>query len=84
MKFAFGAALIAGAQSHEALTEHDHQFLDFVQLYGRSYPTKAEYDFRSHIFKQRVAEHKRHNASGALSTQGVNHLTDWTDDEINK
>merc|ERR1712086_613123 len=53
--------------------------------YGRSYATKAEYDFRLNQFAIRVAEHERWNSiPGQTSTQGVNFLTDRSDDEIKK
>ena len=83
MKFAVVAALLGVAQSYEAMTEEDYAFMKFVSDYSRSFATKAEYDMRAQIFKGRVAEHKRHNSQeGVTSTQGVNHLTDRTDDEI--
>jgi C1A family cysteine protease len=84
MKF----ALLAGAAAAHNLTEgvmttEEYEFMGFVSSYGRSYATKAEYNFRLAQFTKRVAEHKRWNAMpGQTSTQGVNHLTDRTDDEI--
>ena len=83
MKFAL-ACLLANVSAMELMTAEDYQFMDFVSREGRSFGTVAEYNFRAEIFKKRVAEHKIHNASGATSTQGVNFLTDRTDEEIKK
>jgi len=84
MKF---AALIAAASAHNltegVMTATEYEFMGFVSSYGRSYATKAEYNFRLAQYTKRVAEHKRWNAQpGQTSSQGVNHLTDRTDDEI--
>jgi hypothetical protein len=85
MKFAF--ALIASASAAkvgELMTEGDYKFVSFVAEHGRSYATKAEYEFRSNIFQQRIAEHEIHNSKALGWTLGVNHLTDRTDAEIKK
>jgi len=85
MKFAV-AALIASASAYkvgELMQESDYKFMQFVTEHGRSFATKAEYEFRSNIFRQRLAQHDAHNAKGLSWTLGVNHLTDRTDEEIN-
>ena len=84
MKFALLASAVAAHNLTEGLmTAEEYEFMGFVSSYGRSYATKAEYNFRLAQFSKRVAEHKRWNAiPGQTSTQGVNHLTDRTDDEI--
>jgi C1A family cysteine protease len=82
------AALVGAAAAHNLADEGlisatEYEFMGFVSSYGRSYATKAEYNFRLAQFSKRVAEHKRWNAvEGQTSSQGVNHLTDRTDDEI--
>ena len=85
MKFAI-AALIANASAYELgqlMTAEDYKFMAFVSEQGRSFGTVAEFNFRSNIFKQRLAEHEKiNNAPGATSTVGVNFLTDRTDEEI--
>jgi len=58
--------------------------MEFVSTYGRSYATKAEFEFRSQIFKQKLAEIETHNAKGLSWTLGVNHLTDMTQEETKK
>ena len=81
MKFAV-ACLIAGA-SAEIISGEEYQFMSFISNYQRSYGTREEYKFRLQTFKARVAEHERFNAvPGQTSRQGVNFLTDRTDDEI--
>ena len=84
MKF---AALVGAAAAHnlqnDVISATEYQFMGFVSNYGRSYATKAEYNFRLAQFTKRVEEHQRWNAvEGQTSTQGVNHLTDRTDTEI--
>jgi KDEL-tailed cysteine endopeptidase len=85
MKFAL--ALIATASASNVgnlMTEGDYKFVSFVAEHGRSYATKAEYQFRSAIFQSRIAEHETHNSKGLGWTLGVNHLTDRTEAEIKK
>jgi len=73
------------AAADELLSATEYKFMSFVTEYGRSYATKAEYDFRLNQFAIRVAEHERWNSiPGQTSTQGVNFLTDRSDDEIKK
>ena len=84
MKFAI-AALLANVSAVEMMTAEDYKFMDFVTKFGRSYATKAEFDFRADIFKVRLAQHAEHNSQpGQTSTMGVNFLTDRTDAEIKK
>lgn len=85
MKFAV-AVLLGAASAYkvgETLTEQDYKFMSFVTEQGKSYGTVAEYNFRLAIFKTRLAQHEQHNSQeGATSTQGVNMLSDRTDQEI--
>lgn len=68
-----------------AANETEGLFMGYLSQFGKSYATKEEFDFRMNIFKERVAEHKRHNEMpGQTSTQGVNFLTDRTDSEISR
>jgi C1A family cysteine protease len=87
MKFAVAALLGAtsafGLNSGDVISETEYKFMSFISEHQRSYGTVAEYKFRLAQFEKRVAEHERFNAiEGQTSTQGVNHLTDRTDDEI--
>ena len=84
MKFAALAGAVTAHNLTEGLmTPEEYAFMGFVSSYGRSYATKAEYNFRLAQYTKRVAEHKKWNSQpGQTSFQGVNHLTDRTDDEI--
>jgi len=74
---------MGATSAHELLSQTEYKFMSFITEHNRSYATKAEYDFRLNQFAIRVAEHERWNAiPGQTSTQGVNFLTDRTDDEI--
>jgi C1A family cysteine protease len=83
MKFAV-AALLATASAYETIESVEYEFMEFITKHGRSFGTKAEYNFRLNVFKNRRIEHEAHNAQNLTSTQGVNHLTDRTDEEIKK
>jgi KDEL-tailed cysteine endopeptidase len=81
MKFTLAALLGVTA----ANLDSEAAFMEYVSTTGRSYGTRAEFDFRLNIFKARVVEHERHNSEvGQTSTQGVNFLTDRTEEEISR
>ena len=47
--------------------------------------TKAEFEFRSAIFKENLAKIEEHNAKGTETyTLGINHMSDWTEGEYKK
>jgi cathepsin L len=62
----------------ELLTSADYKFMEFITEHGRSYATKAEFQFRSKIFKQTLAEVEALNAENGTSTHEINFLADWT------
>ena len=63
MKFALLASAVAAHNLTEGLmTAEEYEFMGFVSTYGRSYATKAEYNFRLAQYSKRVAEHKRWNS----------------------
>lgn len=68
----------------ELLSEHDYKFMQFVTEHGRSYATKAEFQFRSKVFKQTMAEIEAHNSENGTSTVGINFLADRTQAERRK
>lgn len=87
MKFAqavlLGSVSAYGLNSTDEISATEYKFMGYLSQYNKSYGTVAEYKFRLAQFQKRVAEHERFNAiEGQTSTQGVNHLTDRTDDEI--
>jgi len=59
-------------------------FESFVEVNGRAYiHGSAEYEQRESIYKRRAAEASEHNSNpGRRWTAGVNHLWDWTDNEL--
>jgi len=68
----------------DLLVEADYKFMQFVSEHGRSYATKAEFQFRSKIFKQTLAEIEAINAENGTHTVGVNFLADRTVEERKK
>merc|ERR1719313_601390 len=87
MKFAqaalLGVASAYGLNNTDEISATEYKFMGYLSSYNKSYATVAEYKFRLAQFEKRVAEHERWNAiEGQTSFQGVNHLTDRTDDEI--
>jgi C1A family cysteine protease len=77
----------AGTQlfSSELLTAEDHEFIRYVANYGKSYGTKAEFEFRSAQFKDSLAKIAEHNSqNGATSTVGINQFSDRTPAEMKR
>ena len=67
----------------EELTEADYEFIRFVAKYGKSYGTKAEFEFRSAQFKKTLAAINAHPAD-STSTVGINKFSDYTEAEWKK
>ena len=73
---------ISAIQS-EIMTEEEYQFMSFISEYGRSYATKAEYQFRLAEFTKRLGQIEEHNSqNGMTSTVGINKFADFTEKEI--
>ena len=67
----------------ETFSVAEHQFMEFVAKYGRTYGTKAEYQFRLNEFTQRLSEIEAHNSkNGETSTVGINKFADYTKEEL--
>jgi C1A family cysteine protease len=84
-------AAIAAAGLHltatletEILESADYKFMEFVTSHGRSYATKAEFQFRSKVFKQSLAEIEEINSQNGTHTVAVNFLADRTSEEKKK
>mmetsp|Transcript_78674 Transcript_78674/g.208816 ORF Transcript_78674/g.208816 Transcript_78674/m.208816 type:complete len:176 (+) Transcript_78674:98-625(+) len=60
------------------------QFAEFVQTFGRTYaPGSEEYAMREALFLERAEAGVRHNCEAEASWEvGVNHLSDWTEAEL--
>lgn len=84
MKFIVAAALGLVSAHVETLTAADYKFMEFVSQHGRSYATKAEFEFRSNIFKNKLAEIEEYNNSQNTSRVGVNQFSDRTAAEMKK
>jgi cathepsin F len=90
MKIA-AAALLGLVSSHELflnnsglMTHEDYEFIKYVANYGKSYGTKAEFEFRAAEFKRKLAQINAHNAENGTSTVGVNEFTDMTPAEFKR
>jgi len=61
-------------------------FTSFIQQYNREYREGSdEYDHRRAIYEKRVKEADQLNLRPRrLWTAGINHLTDWTDEELRR
>ena len=66
------------------MDKSDYQFMEFISNHGRSYATKAEYEFRANIFKNKLAEIEDFNNSQNTSRVGVNKFADRTAAEMKK
>jgi cathepsin L len=77
-------ALIGATAAVETLSTQDYKFMEFVSNHGRSYGTKAEFEFRATVFKTRLAEIESLNQSQDTAVYGVNHLTDRTESEMKR
>ena len=84
MKFIIAAALGLVSAHVETLTAADYKFMEFVSQHGRSYATKAEFEFRSNIFKNKLIEIEEYNNSQDTSRVGVNQFADRTTAEMKK
>ena len=79
------AAVLGSQAAPELLTAADYKFFEYVSTYGRSYGTKAEFEFRKAIFAEKLAFIEAWNADETnTSTVGINKFTDRTDAEMSK
>ena len=70
---------------NERLTAEDYHFIKYVAEFGKSYGTRAEFEFRQAQFAQTLAKIENHQAqNGGMSTVGINHMSDWTATEYKK
>jgi hypothetical protein len=67
------------------MTSEDHSFIAHVAKYGKSYGTKEEFEFRSAVFKQNLAEINMINSeNGNTFNVATNKFADWTNAEYKK
>jgi uncharacterized FAD-dependent dehydrogenase len=64
----------AGTQlfQSEIMTAEDHEFIRYVAEYGKSFGTKAEFEFRSAQFKDTLSQVNAINAENGTHTAGIN------------
>jgi C1A family cysteine protease len=68
----------------EIMTAEDHEFIRYVAEYGKSYGTKAEFEFRSAQFKDTLRKIEEFNSQNGTSRVGINQFSDKTKDEMSK
>jgi cathepsin L len=69
----------------ERITEEEMMYMKYVTEWGKSYGTKAEFDFRMEQFKNTLKKMALHNSDNAhKSTVGHNQFSDWTEAEYKK
>lgn len=69
----------------ERITEEEMQYMRYVTEWGKTYGTKAEFEFRLEQFKKTLAKMAIHNSNNDhQSTVGHNQFSDWTDAEYRR
>ena len=66
------------------LTAEDYKFMNYVSTFGKRYGTKAEFEFRSAIFKKNLEKIAEFESQPQTSTVGINHFSDRTEAEMKK
>ncbi len=65
------------------MTQEEREFVKYMALYGKSYGTKEEYEFRANLFKKTLKFVKTENAKPENTfTVGVNKFADRTSAEM--
>jgi len=76
-------AVGSNAGSSGALSQVNQSFVGYMQAFGKNYANDSvEYLMREKIFNERLAEILAHNAAGLSWKMGLNHLTDYTEGEL--
>jgi C1A family cysteine protease len=90
----YAKALLIGAASAATATqatldsnlimEEDYKFMQYITEHSKHYATKAEFQFRSKIFKESLAEVEFHNSQNNTHRLEINFMADMTKDERKK
>lgn len=56
------------------------QFTSYMTLYGKTYKTKEEFEFRLSIFQEKLKFIKNFEGHEV----GLNHMSDWSHEEYEK
>ena len=67
----------------KSLTADEKEFSQYVTKFGKNYATREEYDFRFGVFSKNLKIINNHPKDSSFQL-GLNHMTDWTDDEFGK
>jgi C1A family cysteine protease len=79
------AAMLGTQAAPELLTAADYKFFEHVTTYGKSYGTKAEFEFRKNIFADKLAFVEAWNADETNThTLEMNQFSDRTESEMKK
>ena len=69
----------------ERISEEEMMYMKYVTEFGKSYGTRAEFEFRMEQFKNSLAKMALHNSDNSHgSTVGLNQFADWTDAEYKR
>ena len=64
------------------MEEHEHEFIQFLAKYRKTYGTKEEYNYRLSVFAEKYYFAKEENASQDSYTLGMNKFADMNDYEF--
>eukprot|EP00055_Hartaetosiga_balthica_P018466 m.134424 g.134424 ORF g.134424 m.134424 type:complete len:370 (-) comp9598_c0_seq1:261-1370(-) len=78
------AAIVAVASAKTLWHQlDDYSFEHFKVEYNKRYPSQSEHDFRRSVFENTLERVKTNNRDTTRAwKEGVNHMSDWTDDEF--
>ena len=69
----------------ERISEEEMMYMKYVTEFGKSYGTRAEFEFRLEEFKKTLAKMTLHNSDETHgSTVGLNKFADWTEAEYKR
>ena len=63
------------------MEEHEHEFIQFLAKYRKTYGTKEEYNYRLSVFAEKYYFIKEENASQDSYRLGINKFADMNDYE---
>lgn len=74
-----------GSSLYSNLSAEETEFIKFSSLFGKSYGTKEEYEFRQSLFKNTLAFIRSENVKSENAfTVGINKFADWTPQEYKR
>jgi len=68
----------------ERITEEEMAYMRYVTEWGKSYGTKAEFEFRLEQFKNTMKKMAEHQENGSASEVALNQFADWTSAEYKR